>query len=81
MVELLLFGHHECAGLRYGDAHVNLCVMLAAKWWRESAGGGAENAGVRRPRQKARPAMRDGLYMRLYRRIAVAAYLPQKDRK
>lgn len=36
MVELLLFGHHECAGLRYGDAHVNLCVMLAAKWWRRS---------------------------------------------
>lgn len=36
MVELLLFGHHECAGLRYGDTHVNLCVMLAAKWWRRS---------------------------------------------
>ena len=37
MVELLLLGHHDCAGLRYGDAHVNLCVMLAANlWW---AGG------------------------------------------
>jgi len=31
--------------------------------------------------KKARPAMRDGLYIRLYRRIAAAAYLPQKDRK
>ena len=31
MVELLLLGHHERAGLRYGDAQVNLCVMLAAK--------------------------------------------------
>lgn len=30
---------------------------------------------------KARPAMRDGLYIRLYQRIAAAAYLPQKDRK
>ena len=31
MVELLLLGQHERAGLRYGDAQVNLCVMLAAK--------------------------------------------------
>ena len=38
MVELLLLGHHEQAGLRYGDAHVNLCVMLAANLWREQGG-------------------------------------------
>lgn len=40
MVELLLLGHHERAGLRYGDAQVNLCVMLAANLWR--AGGEVE---------------------------------------
>ena len=38
MVELLLLGHHGWAGLRYGDAHVNLCVMLAANLWRGQGG-------------------------------------------
>ena len=45
------------------------------------AGWLAESAGMRRPSKKARPAVRDGLYIRLYRQIAAAAYLPQKDRK
>ncbi len=44
-----------------------------AEWRAENAGGALC--------KKARPAMRDGLYIRLYRRIAAAAYLPQKDRK
>lgn len=78
MVELLLLGHHERAGLRYGDAQVNLCVMLAAKWWREKRDGRQKMRGLCK---KARPTMRDGLYIRLCRRIAAAAYLPQKDRK
>ena len=44
MVELLLLGHHERAGLRYGDAQVNLCVMLEANLWR--AGGKVELVNV-----------------------------------
>ena len=38
MVELLLLGHHGRAGLRSGDAYVNLCVMLAANLWRGRGG-------------------------------------------
>ncbi|WP_291332839.1 hypothetical protein [Desulfovibrio sp.] len=74
MVELLLLGHHELAGLRYGDAQVNLCVMLAANLWRAGGAEGATGAS----NEKAHPACGMGFIVSI---CSACGYLPQKDRK
>ena len=78
MVELLLLGHHGRAGLRYGDAHVNLCVMLAANLWREQ-GGLSGVFALMFQRSESLPRKTGQAFLYLY--LAACSYLPQKDRK
>ena len=78
MVELLLLGHHGRAGLRYGDAHVNLCVMLAANLWSGQAGLSGVFA-LMFQRSESLPRKAGQAFLYLY--LAACSYLPQKDRK